>query len=144
MDRPRPSAVPLLSNDIQAASYNAYMWLRDDGTHCRVVHFHALDGLAYYTATAKHQGLLPPTQTIVVSSHAPSATRLHNLNLGSSPTATVLDEDVLTHEHMQRRSAELAVGKRLQPCARSMAWFVGLVYIVAASARRNHAAWMPC
>lgn len=100
-----------MSNERQAASFNAYQWLQSsDGRSCAIVHFHALGGLGHYTTTAKRQGLFSAARTLVVSVHSPSAPRLDRLNKPRESRAPApLVEDLLIHEFMQRTTAENAV-----------------------------------
>lgn len=100
------------ANYYQEQSYRAYLWLRD--LHCDVIHFHALGGSGYYTALAKHQGLLPYQPTVVVGVHATADSRMRAINRGPvDPASPTEDHTSLVSDFMQRRSAELAVGLSL-------------------------------
>ena len=93
------------------------MWIRGR-SDCGIVHHHALEGVGYYIALAKHQGLLPLVHHVIVGTHSPSPSRMYALEKQISLENIPVQEYLLVGDFLRRRAIELSVRLLLGNCER--------------------------
>jgi len=87
-------------------SYAVMEWLLEHGAIYDVIHFNLIQGLGFYTLTAKNQGFLLPQTDICVAVQSPEARR-REIGMNLAPSLAALEIDFMERECV--RLADIAV-----------------------------------